>query len=212
MTDVAIDMVNHFMDGTASDYWNATLINKMEEHSSTEKYITDITNIINSYIGENDGDILGLHYDTDDRDNLPLIKQMRTNDVYEPVYSDKFSGLGICVDGLYGNEIEISSYKFDGTNYEYTLKFTMYDIYGLDSANIEENKYVDNVSGFGILAGFRSWYILQHCNLYGGDYQPFITCASFKKQLKEILNEKKNNHRYDNSLNYCINHNWNAAL
>ena len=137
---------------------------------------------------------------------------MRTNDVYEPVYSDKFSGLGICVDCLYGNEIEISSYKFDGTNYEYTLKFTMYDIYGLDSADIEENKYVDNVSGFGILAGFRSWYILQHCNLYGGDYQPFITYASLKKQLKEILNEKKNNHRYDNSLNYCINHNWNAAL
>ena len=156
----------------------------MEEHSSTEKYITDITNIINSYIGENDGDISGLHYDADDRDNLPLIKQMRTNDVYESVYSDKFSGLGICVDGLYGNEIEISSYKFDGTNYEYTLKFTMYDIYGLDSANIEENKYVDNVSGFGILAGFRSWYILQHCNLYGGDYQPFITYASFKKTVK----------------------------
>ena len=151
MTDVAIDMVNHFMDGTASDYWNATLINKMEEHSSTEKYITDITNIINSYIGENDGGI---------------------------------SGLGICVDGLYGNEIEISSYKFDGTNYEYTLKFTMYDIYGLDSADIEENKYVDNVSGFEILAGFRSWYILQHCNLYGGDYQPFITYASFKKTVK----------------------------
>jgi hypothetical protein len=35
-----------------------------------------------------------------------------------------------------------------------------------------------NVSGFGILAGFRSWYILQHCNLYGGDYQPFNTYAS----------------------------------
>ena len=83
-----------------------------------------------------------------------------------------------------GNEIEISSYKFDGINYEYTLKFTMYDIYGLDSADIEENKYVDNVSGFGILAGFRSWYILQHCNLYGGDYQPFITYASFKKTVK----------------------------
>lgn len=52
------------------------------------------------------------------------------------------------------------------------------DIYGLDSADIEENKYVDNVSSFEILAGFRSWYILQHCNLYGGDYQPFITYAS----------------------------------
>mgnify|MGYP000389943016 FL=1 len=44
-----------------------------------------------------------------------------------------------------------------------------------------------NVSGFGILAGFRSWYILQHCNLYGGDYQPFNTYASLKKQLILIV-------------------------
>lgn len=114
MQDVALDMVNHFMDGTASDYWNTTLTKSMEEHSSSKKYISSVTEIINSYIEENNGDVVGLVYNESDRTSSPLVSEMIANKVYAPVYSDKFSGLGICVDGLYGNEIEITSYKFDG--------------------------------------------------------------------------------------------------
>ena len=61
------------------------------------------------------------------------------NKVNEPIYNDYFSGLGICVDGLYGNRIEVTSYEFDGVNYKYTLHFTMYDIFGLDSSDITDN-------------------------------------------------------------------------
>ena len=50
-----------------------------------------------------------------------------------------FLGLGICVDGLYGNRIEVTSYEFDGVNYKHTLHFTMYDIFGLDSSDITDN-------------------------------------------------------------------------
>ena len=184
MQDVALDMVNHFMEGTASDYWNTTLTKTMEEHGSSTEYMSSVTEIINLYIESHNGDISGLVYDESERKNSPLVSAMIENKVYAPVYSDKFSGLGICVDGLYGNEIELTSYKFNGKEYEYTLKFTLYDIYGLDSSDIEEKKAVENVLGFGILAGFRSWYILQHCNLYGGDYQPFITYASFEKTVQ----------------------------
>ena len=61
------------------------------------------------------------------------------NKVNEPIYNDYFSGLGICVDGLYGNRIEVTSYEFDGVNYKHTLHFTMYDIFGLDSSDITDN-------------------------------------------------------------------------
>ena len=80
-------------------------------------------------------------HNENNRENSYMVSKMK-NVVDEPVYDDAFSGLGICVDGLYGNEIELISYYFDGTNYEYTLKFTLYDIYGLDSADIEANKMV----------------------------------------------------------------------
>ena len=39
-----------------------------------------------------------------------------------------------------------------------------YDIYGLDSEDIEADKIVKKLVGFGIFGSFRTWYILQHCN------------------------------------------------
>ena len=57
MQDVALDMVNHFMDGTATDYWNLVFGQNIEEHSSSKKYILQIRDIINGYIENNDGDI-----------------------------------------------------------------------------------------------------------------------------------------------------------
>ncbi|MCM1083311.1 MAG: VWA domain-containing protein [Clostridium sp.] len=183
MDPVAIDMVNHFMDGTGTDYSNNILTQNIEKHKNTVVYENQITQIVNSYIETNNGDISGLSYHEDKRDDSPMVREMKNNLVYQPVYPDKTSGLGICVDGLYGNSIEIASYKFDGKNYEYILRFTLYDIYGLDSADVEEAKYLDNIVGFGILAGFRSWYIIQHCNLYGGDYQPYISYMIFEKTI-----------------------------
>ena len=57
------------------------------------------------------------------RDDSSMVSKMR-NKVNEPIYNDYFSGLGICVDGV---------------NYKYTLHFTMYDIFGLDSSDITDN-------------------------------------------------------------------------
>ena len=37
-----------------------------------------------------------------------------------------------------------------------------YDIYGLDSEDIEADKIVKKLVGFGIFGSFRTWYILQH--------------------------------------------------
>ena len=108
------------------------------------------------------------------------------NKVNEPIYNDYFSGLGICVDGLYGNRIEVTSYVFDGVNYKYTLHFTMYDIFGLDSSDITDN-YISFAPPFGILAGFRAWYILQHYDEYAGKYQLFISYMEFDKTFEGTI-------------------------
>lgn len=112
-----------------------------------------------------------------------MVKYMAEDEINMPYYNDRFTGLGICVDGLYGNKVEETSYKFDGANYKYTMKFTMYDIFGLDSNDITD-RYVDYAPPFGMLAGFRSWYIMQHYDKYGGDYQPFITMMEFEKTFE----------------------------
>ena len=96
-------------------------------------------------------------------------------------YEDKFGGLGICVDGTYGNQNEITSYSFDGKNYEYTIKYTIYDVFGLDKNDISDP---NRLMQFGILHLFRYWYILQHYDKYNGDYKPFITYISFEETMK----------------------------
>ena len=184
MQTVAIDMVNHFMGGTGSDYHNDVLSKNVKNHDNTALYVSGVTDIIDESLVLNNGNISELAYinSVEERINSVMVERMINNGINQPIYNDKLKGLGICVDGLFGNRIEVTSYNIDGQSYEYTLRFTMYDIFGLDSADIEASKYAP-FTGFGTLGGFRSWYILQHCNLYEGDYQPYISYMTFEKSF-----------------------------
>lgn len=195
MEVVALDMVNHFMDGTATDYYNPILTQNAEDYEASDRYVNGVTDIVNTYIESHNGNISGLAYingTDEEREKGVLVDGMDKRNLFEPVYDDTFGGLQICVDSLYGNRIEMTSYSLDGNDYEYTLRFTLYDIYGLDSADIEhiekikDDKVVER-PGFGIFGGFRSWYILQHCNLYGGRHQPFITYIVFEKTVRGTI-------------------------
>ncbi len=76
---------------------------------------------------------------------------MRERGINQPVYntvSDKVNGLTICLDSLWGNQIEVKSYSKVDNTYSGVLEFTLYDHFGLDEAD---------VSKYGYLAGFRAW-------------------------------------------------------
>lgn len=176
-------MANHFMDGTGSDYSNAVLTKNITSHENTDAYANSVANIINGYIQRNNGDISGLKYNVEERDKSIMVNFMKFI-VYSPNYTEPLSGLGICVDSLYGNHFEITSYKFDGKNYEYTLNFTFYDIFGLEEGDIKTAGLL--FIKYGYFQGFQSWYILQHCNLYRGNYQPYFSYMTFEKTLRGV--------------------------
>lgn len=180
MVNVAQDMVDCFLSGNGGTYSNEILTQKARNHEDSERYIDETTKIINDWIKDNNGNISGLEYNASNRSSSVMVSNM-TNNVKPPTYEDKFSGLGICVDGTYGNQFEITSYKFDGVNYEYTIKYTIYDVFGLDENDISDE---DRLMDFGILAGFRAWYILQHYDEYGGNYKPFITYIEFEETIQ----------------------------
>ena len=171
---VVLDMIEHFMSGDGSNYSNSTLTEKVLEHESTQNYITAVKNCIAQLLCQYNGDIRVLTYTAGNRDNNPLVKLMQTNKIYQPVYntvSDKINGLTICIDGLWGNQIEVKEYNKTGNSYSGTLVFTLYDHFGLDAADVEK---------YGFLAGFKSWYILQHNEEYNGEYKPFVTVINFE--------------------------------
>ncbi|MBE6762002.1 MAG: DUF3289 family protein [Ruminococcaceae bacterium] len=178
---VILDMIEHFMGGTATDYSNETLTEKALEHNSTQTYISSVKDCINHLLNQYNGDIMALEYFAATRESNPLVQLMQSEGIYQPVYNtanDKITGLTICVDGLWGNQIEVKSYNKTGNAYSGVLSFTLYDHFGLDAADVEK---------YGLLAGFRSWYILQHNKEYNGAYKPFVTVMNFDVPFSGVI-------------------------
>lgn len=186
MQDVALDMVDSFLEGSGEDYQNDTLSEEVAEHDNTKKYVDGISEIIEQHIGYYNGDISGLKYNASDRKTSEMVVKMNQNEINMPFYNDKLSGLGITVDGLYGNRVEVTKYEQEGNYYKCSIHFTMYDIFGLDDGDITDS-YMTFAPPFGILAGFRSWYILQHWDKYDGEVKPFITYMEFDKEIEGII-------------------------
>ena len=183
MDNVVEDMFDHFFSGAGGTYSNDVLTNEARNHEDSNRYIHETTEIINKWIRNHNGDISALKYDANNRNSSVMVSNMKNN-IAPPTYEDKFGGLGICVDGTYGNQFEITSYKCDGINYEYTIKYTIYDIFGLDTEDISNP---DRLIQFGTLQMFRSWYILQHWDKYDGNYKPFITYIEFEETISGKL-------------------------
>ena len=97
--------------------------------------------------------------------------QKNVDSLYFKNIGDIFNGLTICVDTVWGYTIEVSDYNLDGTHFSGTLHFKLYDNFGLDR---------NDVSGtYGLLSGFRSWYVLQHYDRIKGVYVPFVSLMEF---------------------------------
>ncbi|SFX39748.1 DUF3289 family protein [Ruminococcus sp. XPD3002] len=191
MIGVGQDMISHFADGSGSDYRNSTLTNRVENHDNTKKYANAVEAVFKEVLKENNGNLGRLmYYNTDGmRDEYSvMVKKMSqeidagNKDLFQPSYQDKFNGLGITVDGLYGNRIEVTSYSLNGNHYTANLHYVMYDVYGLDSTDITD----EYISGFhfGLIDCFRAWYILQHWDTFDGDYKPFVTFMEFDRVVE----------------------------
>lgn len=81
----------------------------------------------------------------------------------------------------------MTSYSYDEETkqFNYTLRFTYYDIFGLNYSDLT-NGYGMGTE-FGMLAGFRCWYILQHWDEYDGNYQPYFSYMSFEESFSGEL-------------------------
>ncbi len=170
---VILDMIDRFMSGSGLPYRNSVLTQKAYAHNSTQNYIEKVEEQIGILLNTYEGNISALAYEADSRESNLLVQALQANNVYQPVYNtwlDKTNGLTICIDGLWGNKIEVISYSINDNSYSYTLRYTLYDHFGLDQADVEEYGYLD---------GFRSWYILQHYSGYNSAYRPFLTMIEF---------------------------------
>lgn len=191
--DILSEMVDHFVDGTGTDYSNEALTSAVQSHSRTTSYVNSVVTLVKNYISKNKTAIGNLVYDEDlwtqpiKRASHPLVSAMNTaisngaKELYLPSYgyNNGVPGLTLALDGFYGNKIKLKNFQNTGSTYSGDLEFTFYDHFGLDTSDLADTKYGNLTAG--TCPGFKQWFILQHWSDLEGAIQPkpFVTNVSF---------------------------------
>ncbi|XRG77295.1 DUF3289 family protein [Rossellomorea sp. GAMAL-10_SWC] len=169
MEDVVLDMIDHFKDGTGKEYRNQTLTNEASEHETTKSYIEFVKSALVDELKNNGGNLTALKFDKSTKNTNEFYNFVQRNASY-PTFStwgDRVGGLTITVNDTWGNTITVKNYSVENNHFKGVMRVRLYDHFGLDQPDVEK-VYVN-------LAGFRSWFVLQHYDDYDGKYKPFVT-------------------------------------
>jgi Protein of unknown function (DUF3289) len=88
---------------------------------------------------------------------------------------DILGGLTIAINDIWAWRIEIVEYQLTGGSYSGKYKLTLFDHFGLDEPDVDTSKNYRN------LAGFRSWFLLQHLQRFA--YKPFLTVMEIERRF-----------------------------
>jgi len=174
MRAVVTNMVDRFLSGTGVDFSDPTLTTAVHNHQSTITFVNSTKQVLCSALNSCDGDIYSLV------SNPSFIGSM--DNVSEPAYndsSDYTNGLKIALNGIWGYDIDVIEFEFDGVNYSGTIRYTLFDHFGLDEGDITNSSIT---SGFlGYTAQFGSWFVLQRYENCESQYKPFVTYITFEE-------------------------------
>ena len=170
-------MIAHFKGNTGGDYRNPILTKAARDHELSQKFEKEVRESMISAIKKHKGD--------------PT--QIKTGDVTRKTgvrfssNTDTFAGgLTIAVNDVWAWKVELIDYALDGADFKGTYRVTLFDHFGLDQPDVDKK--------FGLLAGFRSWFILQHYDKYA--YRPFVSVMQWDStfQGKLLVAKKKGAH------------------
>ena len=175
---VGYDMINHFMEGSGSDYRHTDLTTAVMNHKNTQTFQNGFRESFLKVLRQQNGNVSKFKYEHTEgtierRKKYPLIDEMSERQMSSISFTDPIVGLTFTINKVHGMRVEIVSYKYDSNTKKYSvkLKYSMFDHFGLDADDLRE---------YGSFSpGFRSWYILQHDSKFSGKYKPFITRIEF---------------------------------
>ena len=180
MYPVVLDMFNHFLDGTGSDYRNPVLTQKVINHASTQNYIDTAKQQVINYIKSHNGNPYGL---IDDASIEGILNNCK------PAFdtsADRWNGLTVAINDTWGNYIELKNYQLNGSSFSGTLRFTIYDHFGLDDDDVSIDGSLSHLL-IGNDIGFGAWYILQRYSGFNQAYKPFITYFETEISFSGVL-------------------------
>lgn len=178
------NMVTYFASGNGKIYRDFDLTTLVQNDQNSIEYLEQIQTILDNYFSYYGNDFSGLVFDESNRNNSQLISTIKDSQgnyiadgmqdkngnviVFKPNINDTLS-TRIVMDTV--TEVKIELVSYDEETGDYKLRITYYDIFGL---NLNDMKLKVAIQG-----GFKAWYILQHYDIYKGQYVPFIDETTF---------------------------------
>ena len=148
-------MIAQFEANTGADYSDPTLTTAVQTHQSTINFENNVRRELKRLIDEKKGDVSLIS-----NNEMVLNGRPRYNTT-----ADTVRGLTIAINDTHAFDVDLTQYKLQGSNYNGVFRITLYDHFGLDQPDVEKR--------FGLLVGFRSWFILQHLDRL--NFKPFVT-------------------------------------
>ena len=179
MKKVVEEMIEHFIDGDGTSYSNQILTQKVINHQSTQNLINGTKTHIVDFLKNNNGLVNLMLEDNDFQDKI--------YDVGIPHYDrdlDMSNGLKISINGVWGYRMYIQDYRCDGHSFSGTIKYTLYDHFGLDDGDVTD----EDGWFLGWTKQFSSWYVLQHYKGCNGLHKPFITYINAETEFSGNIN------------------------
>ncbi|MFP1724275.1 DUF3289 family protein [Lonsdalea quercina] len=181
---VILAMIAKFQKKEGGEFSHPDLTRAVRAHPDTQAFVTTLLSGINGTILLKKGEI----------NALPLEKWMQPykkeneNKLRPPAFhrtSDIIGGLTMSINDVWAAKAELVKYDRVGRFYTGKVRVTFYDHFGLDIPDIGPDPTNGSIKKYGMLAGFRGWFILQHMKQFG--YKPFITVMEMDYPIKGTL-------------------------
>ena len=181
MGKVVEKMIEKFIEGSGGEFRDGILTDRVKNHTNTKKYIDTVKENIINYLKNNNGNVDMLMKDDKFVAAMQDIKRLNFS-------NDFFNGLKIAINDTWGNYIEIKNYTCDGKNYSGTIRFTIYDHFGLDVSDVSSTESGWYSTFLGYTSEFGSWLVLQRYNGCNGKHKPFVTYIEFEESFSGTIN------------------------
>lgn len=181
MRGVVFDMINFFEknSGNVIQYYKNSTLNKfVQQHNSTRAFIQHIRSELQGRLQLNKNPLEIRNRSLNLGFKRPIFHEGSLWNPLNP--GDLQGGLTFAINDTWAYDLSLLSFINNGSTYTATIKITLYDHFGLDIPDVKMGKDQKN---YGFLAGFRSWFVLQHWNQMG--YKPFITTMEFEETFTD---------------------------
>jgi uncharacterized protein (TIGR03034 family) len=179
MKMVVLAMIAKFEKSEGGEFRHPLLTQNVKADPRTQRFVTTLLSGVNAHI-KSTGGKLNPESLVNWMSEYPSLRPPTFGGLW-----NNFTGLTMAINDVWGARAELTEFNQFGSHYKGRVKFTLYDHFGLDTPDVGPDPDTGIIKKYGLLAGFRSWFLLQHYDRFA--YKPFVSVMEFSYPIEGDL-------------------------